>query len=57
MEWAPYFRLDAEQAAAIWMEVAQAVDRWRVVAKGLGMHGTDLVDFEPAITARQVAPD
>ncbi|WP_244172871.1 hypothetical protein [Bordetella genomosp. 6] len=29
-------------------EVAQAVDRWRVVARGLGMQGTDLVDFEPA---------
>lgn len=48
MEGASYFRLDAEEAAAIWAEVAQAVDRWRVVARGLGMQGTDLVDFEPA---------
>lgn len=48
MEGAPYFRLDAEGAAAIWTEVARAVDGWRVVAKGLGMQGTDLVDFEPA---------
>lgn len=48
MEGAPYFRLDAEQAAAIWAEVAQAVNNWRAVAKGLGMQGTDLVDFEPA---------
>lgn len=48
MDGAPYFRLDAEQAAAIWAEVAQALESWRVVAKGLGMRGTDLVDFEPA---------
>lgn len=48
MEAAPYFRLGTEEAAAIWTEVAQAVDNWRVVAKGLGMRGTDLVDFEPA---------
>lgn len=48
MEGAPYFRLDAKEAAAIWTEVAQVVDSWRVVAKGLGMRGTDLVDFEPA---------
>ncbi|KDB73408.1 toxin-antitoxin system, toxin component, HipA domain protein [Bordetella bronchiseptica MBORD678] len=48
MEGAPYFRLAAEEAAAIWTEVAQAVGSWRVVARGLGMQGTDLVDFEPA---------
>lgn len=48
LEGAPYFRLDPDAAAAIWTEVAQAVDSWRVVAKGLGMRGTDLVDFEPA---------
>jgi serine/threonine-protein kinase HipA len=48
MEGAPYFRLDAEEAAVIWAEVAQAVDSWRVVARRLGMRGTDLVDFEPA---------
>ncbi|MFD4837105.1 type II toxin-antitoxin system HipA family toxin [Achromobacter sp. NPDC058515] len=48
MEGAPYFRLDAEEAAAIWAEVARAVDSWRPVAKGLGMRGTDLVDFDPA---------
>lgn len=48
MEGAPYFRLDAEEAAVIWAAVAQAVDSWRVVAKGLGMRSTDLVDFEPA---------
>lgn len=48
MAGAPYFRLDAAAAAAIWAEVAQAVDGWRVMAKGLGMRGTDLVDFEPA---------
>lgn len=48
MEGAPYFRLSAEEAAAIWTEVAQTVDSWRFVAKGLGMRGTDLVDFEPA---------
>ncbi|MGB3289655.1 MAG: HipA domain-containing protein [Burkholderiaceae bacterium] len=48
MEGAPYFRLNAEDAAAIWTEVAQAVNGWRAVAKGLGMRSTDLVDFEPA---------
>lgn len=48
MEGAPYFRLDTEEAAAIWAVVAQVVNGWRVVAKGLGMRGTDLVDFEPA---------
>jgi serine/threonine-protein kinase HipA len=48
MEGAPYFRLDAEEAAAIWTEVAQAVDGWRAVAKGLGVRGTDLVGFAPA---------
>ncbi|SOE52057.1 type II toxin-antitoxin system HipA family toxin [Orrella dioscoreae] len=48
MDGAPYFRLDARQAASIWTEVAQAMASWRVVAKGLGMRGTDLVDFEPA---------
>lgn len=48
MESAPYFRLDAEVAAAIWTEVARAVDNWRVAGKGLGMHAADLVDFEPA---------
>jgi serine/threonine-protein kinase HipA len=40
--------LAAEEAAAIWAEVAQAVDDWRHVAKGLGMRSTDVVDFEPA---------
>jgi serine/threonine-protein kinase HipA len=48
MEGASYFRLAAEEAAAIWAEVAQAVDDWRHVAKGLGMRSTDVVDFEPA---------
>lgn len=48
MEGAGCFRLDADEAAAIWAEVAQALDSWRLVAKGLGMRGTDLVDFEPA---------
>jgi serine/threonine-protein kinase HipA len=51
MEGAPYFRLDAEEAAAIWTEVDQAVDSWRIVAKGLGMQGTDLVDFASAFAA------
>ncbi len=45
---APYFRLDAVQAGAIWSEVAQSVAGWRAVARGLGMRGTDLQDFEPA---------
>jgi len=49
MEGAPYFRLDAEEAAAIWSKVAQAVNGWRAMAKRLGMRGTDLVDFEPAL--------
>lgn len=48
MDGAPYFRLDEEQAAEIWGEVAQAVEGWRVVAKGLGMRSTDVLDFEPA---------
>lgn len=48
MKGAPYFRLDAEEAAAIWAEVARAVESWRIVAKGLGMQSSDLVDFEPA---------
>ncbi len=48
MEGAPYFRLGVEEATSIWTEVAQAVDSWRLVAKGLGMRGTDLVDFAPA---------
>lgn len=48
MAGAPYFRLDAAAATAIWAEVAQAVDGWRVVAEGLGMRGPDLVDFAPA---------
>ncbi|ALM85821.1 type II toxin-antitoxin system HipA family toxin [Bordetella sp. N] len=48
MESASYFRLDAEEAAAIWTEVARAVDNWRLAGKGLGMNGRDLVDFEPA---------
>lgn len=51
MEGAPHFRLDAGKAAAIWAEVSQAVDSWRVVAKGLGMRGTDLVDFGPAFAS------
>lgn len=37
MEGAPYFRLDAEEAAAIWTEVAQPVGSWCFVAKGSGM--------------------
>lgn len=45
---APYFRLDTAQAKAIWGEVAQAVEGWRAVARGLGMRGSDLLDFEPA---------
>lgn len=45
---ASYFRLDAAQAQAIWSEVAQSVAGWRAVARGLGMRGTDLLDFEPA---------
>lgn len=48
MEGAAYFRLDAQKAAAIWTEAAQAVDRWREVAKGLGMQRSGLTDFEPA---------
>ncbi|WP_103035571.1 type II toxin-antitoxin system HipA family toxin [Castellaniella caeni] len=48
MEGAPYFRLDVEQAAATWVEVAQAVNGWRTVARGLGMRGADVLDFEPA---------
>jgi len=48
MEGAPYFRLDAKEAAAIWTEVAHVVKRWHLVAKGLAMRATDLVDFEPA---------
>lgn len=51
MDGARYFRLNIEEAAAIWAEVAQAVDNWRNVAKALGMRGTDLVDFEPAFVA------
>lgn len=50
MEGAPYFRVNAEEAAAIWTEVARAVAGWRVVAKGLGMRGTDLADFAPAFS-------
>ncbi|MGR6076396.1 type II toxin-antitoxin system HipA family toxin [Achromobacter sp. CSND-B12] len=45
---AAYFRLDAAQAQAIWSEVAQAVAGWRALARGLGMRGTDMLDFEPA---------
>ncbi|GAA0216790.1 hypothetical protein GCM10009125_02190 [Castellaniella daejeonensis] len=45
---APYFRLDTAQAEAIWGEVAQAVAGWRALARGLGLRGTDLQDFEPA---------
>lgn len=48
MATASYFRLDAAQAQAIWSEVAQAVAGWRALARGLGMRGTDLLDFEPA---------
>ncbi|SIT14320.1 type II toxin-antitoxin system HipA family toxin [Achromobacter sp. MFA1 R4] len=48
MSAARYFRLDETQAKAIWSEVTQAVEGWRAVARGLGMRGTDLVDFEPA---------
>lgn len=48
MEGAPYFRLETEEAVAIWAEVAQAVDSWRLVAKGLRMQSTDLVDFDSA---------
>lgn len=48
MEGAPYFRLSTEEAVATWAEVAQAVDGWRLVAKGLGMRSTDLIDFESA---------
>lgn len=50
MSAAPYFRLDTTQARAIWGEMAQAVDGWRAVARGLGMRGTDLLDFEPAFS-------
>ncbi|WP_323016868.1 HipA domain-containing protein [Castellaniella sp.] len=48
MEGAQYFRLSADEATAIWHEVAQAVDRWRVVGKRLGMRSADWRDFEPA---------
>lgn len=48
MDGAPYFRLNAEQAAAIWAEVSRAVDGWRMVAKGLGMRSTDVIDYAPA---------
>lgn len=48
MNGASYFRLDAEQAIAIWTEVEEVVASWRIVAKGLGMRCADLVDFEPA---------
>lgn len=45
---APYFRLDATKAQAIWGEVAQAVAGWRTVARDLGMRSSDLLDFESA---------
>ncbi|HET9049746.1 MAG TPA: hypothetical protein VFN29_12385 [Chiayiivirga sp.] len=45
---AAYFRLDTVQAEAIWSEVTQAVAGWRALARGLGMRGADLLDFEPA---------
>jgi len=45
---APYFRLSAEEASVLWAEVAQAVDGWRFVAKGLGINGAGLIDFESA---------
>ncbi len=45
---APYFRLSAEEASVLWAEVAQAVDCWRFVAKGLGISGAGLIDFESA---------
>lgn len=48
LENASYFRLSMQEASVIWSEVAQAVDSWRVVAKGLGMRATDLLDFESA---------
>lgn len=48
IEGARYFRLTAEEANAMWAEVARAVDSWRVMAKGLGMRPTDIVDFDRA---------
>jgi len=40
--------LTAEEANAMWAGVARAVDSWRVMAKGLGMRPTDIVDFDRA---------
>ena len=45
---ASYFRLDTAQSEAIWSEVAQAVAGWRSLARGSGMRGFDILDFEPA---------
>ena len=48
MEGAPYFRLNREEATAIWEEVARVVASWRSMARKLGMRSTDLIDFSPA---------
>ena len=46
------FRLDVEEAAAICMEVARAVEVRCVAAREFGMRGIGLVDFEHACAQR-----
>src|SRR5690606_20149579 len=42
------FPSQADRRDVIRGEVAQAVAGWRALARGLGMRGSDLLDFEPA---------
>lgn len=51
MEGAPYFRLSAQEAKAVWDEVATVVGRWRSMGKDVGMRSQDLTDFSPAFDA------
>lgn len=53
MDGASYFRLTNKEAAEVWAEVTNAVQRWRALAKRLGLSEAGLVDFEPAFDAEE----
>ena len=48
MEGSPYFRLNKQEAVAVWNEVVEAVETWRSLGKNIGMRSRDLTDFSPA---------
>jgi hypothetical protein len=55
LEVAGLFRISAAQARAVVAEVLAATERWRDVARGMGLGGQQLERLEPAFEHEQSA--